>query len=320
MPSDLPSRMLRLLALLQSHREWSGAELATRLGVTDRTVRRDIERLRELGYRVEGSVGQGGGYRLATGAKIPPLLLDDEEAVAIAVGLISAASGVAGIQETALRALAKLQLVLPARVRERIAAVQQATVLMTLRDGPQVDVQTLAVLAAACRNSEIVTFAYRSRAGKRTSRRVEPHSLVSAFGRWFLIAFDTEHDDWRSFRLDRLTEPNVTGRRVPQRRLPAADPAAYLAQALATAPHRYNVRATVHAPADVVAARTGALPGRIESVDEQTCTVNVSDDSLDYIAHHLVDLDADFTINDGHPELRARLRELAERLYRAADI
>jgi predicted DNA-binding transcriptional regulator YafY len=148
---------------------------------------------------------------------------------------------------------------------------------------------------------------------------VEPHSLVSSFGRWFLIAFDTDQDDWRSFRLDRLTEPSVTGRRVPQRRLPAADPAAYLAQALATAPHRYNVRATVHAPADMIAARTGALPGRIESLDEHSCTVNVSDDSLDYVAHHLVDLDADFTIHDDHPELRARLRELAERLSRAAD-
>ncbi len=318
MSSDLPARMLQLIGLLQTRRVWSGSELTERLGVTGRTVRRDIERLRRLGYPVEGSVGQGGGYQLTSGAVMPPLLLDGDEAVAIAAALIVAATSVAGMEETALRALAKLQHMLPARHRERVDAVQETTVAAPTRLGPPVDAGALALLACACRDNEIVTFAYRARTASISSRRVEPHSLVTLYGRWYLVAYDLERDDWRTFRLDRLSETMATGHHVPRRAGPAHDIAEYVAASVAGAPYRYEVRVTVHAPARKLKAKNQVLPQRIQPCGENTCTVNVSDDSLDHIANHLVALSADFTIGRGPPELAAHLNEVAHRLTRAA--
>ncbi|MCC3771282.1 YafY family protein, partial [Streptomyces sp. UNOC14_S4] len=194
MTTDMPARMLRLLALLQTRREWPGMELADRLGVTTRTLRRDIERLRELGYPVDGTTGRAGGYRLAAGTAMPPLLLDDDEAIAIAVALRTATTNISGIEETALRALAKLEQVLPARLRTQVAALQHATtapVTYGSATRTPVDPATLALLANACRDHEIVTFDYTTRHGTPSSRRTEPHSLVPAAGRWYLIAYDT---------------------------------------------------------------------------------------------------------------------------------
>jgi predicted DNA-binding transcriptional regulator YafY len=194
----MPERMLRLLSLLQSRREWSGADLARRLEVTDRTVRRDIERLRGLGYPVDASTGVAGGYRLVSGADLPPLLLEDDEAVAIAVGLRTAS---AGLEDAAVRALAKLEQILPKRLRGKVNAVGDATSALPQRGA--VDISVLGVVAAACRDHELLRFDYSGRDGRPGARRVEPRNLVAWYGRWYLIAFDTDRADWRTFRLDR---------------------------------------------------------------------------------------------------------------------
>ncbi|MDT0449219.1 helix-turn-helix transcriptional regulator [Streptomyces hesseae] len=320
MTTDMPARMLRLLSLLQTRREWAGTELADRLGVTTRTVRRDIERLRELGYPVEGTTGHAGGYRLAAGTAMPPLLLDDEEAVAIAVALRTATTDITGIEETALRALAKLEQVLPARLRTQVTALQRATAAPVTYGGTdrvRADPAMLALLAAACRDHEIVTFDYTTRHGSPGPRRVEPHSLVPAAGRWYLVAHDTTKDDWRVYRLDRITTPATTGRRVPPRELPTPDPAAYVASKIATAPARHRVIATVHAPAETVIARTQSLPERVTALDATTCTVDLSGDSLTRIAQILATL-GDITALDADPEVLRHLRATARRTLQLA--
>lgn len=203
------ARLLRLLSLLPAHREWSGAALAERLEVSMRTLRRDIDRLRSLGYPVRATAGTNGGYRLEAGAVMPPLLLDDEETVAVAVGLRTAAGGsVTGFEESSLRALAKLEQILPARLRRRVAALQTALVAMPHR-GPTVDANHLAQIASACRDEERLSFAYRSHDGKTTDRKVEPYRLVYSGRRWYLVAWDVERTDWRTFRLDRGTDPSL---------------------------------------------------------------------------------------------------------------
>ncbi|MFG2876437.1 helix-turn-helix transcriptional regulator [Streptomyces sp. NPDC048337] len=322
MTSDMPARMLRLLSLLQTRREWPGQELAERLGVTLRTVRRDVDRLRELGYPVEGTTGPTGGYRLGAGAHLPPLLLDDEEAVAIAVALRTAASGVTGIEESALRALAKLEQVLPARLRTKVSALQEATTAPLTygapEGAPQVDPSTLSVLAAACRDHEIVTFVYTTRHGTPGPRRCEPRALVPAAGRWYLVGYDTHQDDWRLYRLDRMFEPAPTGRRVPPRELPAPDPGAFVAAKIATTPARHRAVATVQAPAEVVLARTQGLPGRVTPIDATSCTVDLSGDSLPRIAQLLAALDADCALAADQEVLR-HLRTAAQRTLRLTE-
>src|SRR5205085_367796 len=238
--SETSSRLLELLSLLQGRRDWPGDELAQRLEVSGRTVRRDIERLRQLGYPVESLTGRAGGYRLRAGSAMPPLLLDDEEAIAIAVGLRTAArSSVSGIEETAVRALVKLEQVLPAHLRRRVAALGAATIVPPLA-GPTVEPQHLTAIAAACRDGECLRFAYRSRDGTSSRRLVEPHSLVNLGRRWYLVAWDRNREDWRTFRLDRLTRPGSAGRRFSPRVLPATDAAAYVEQSIAGAPNRFE--------------------------------------------------------------------------------
>ncbi|MBP2055337.1 putative DNA-binding transcriptional regulator YafY [Streptomyces griseochromogenes] len=271
MTSDMTARMLRLLSLLQTRREWSGADLAERLSVTVRTVRRDIDRLRNLGYPVDSARGHAGGYRLASGTDLPPLLLDDGEAVAITVALRTAAGGLTGIEETALRALAKLEQVLPRRLRGQVNALQTtASGIAWETRGPRADPALLAALAVACRDSEIVTFDYTARHGTTTARRAEPCHLVDSGGLWYLLAHDTDKDDWRLFRLDRMTDVAPTGRRVPPRPVPGGDPAAFAAGRLSAAPTRYRAIATVHAAADHVRARNRGLATRLRPLDERT--------------------------------------------------
>ncbi|MGK5639403.1 helix-turn-helix transcriptional regulator [Streptomyces sp. URMC 126] len=319
MTSDLPARMLRLLSLLQTRREWAGAELAERLGVTTRTVRRDIDRLRELGYPVEGTTGHAGGYRLASGTAMPPLLLDDDEATATAVALRTAAGHLTGMEETALRALAKLERILPTRLRAQVAALQQATAAIGWESrGPRVDPELLAALAVACRDHETVTFGYTTRGGTTAApRRVEPHRLVSSGGLWYLLAHDTGKDDWRVYRLDRITGLGPTRHRFTPRPIPGGDPAAYVAAKIAGAPARHRAVATVRAPAETVRRRTGALPDRVRAIDENSCTVDCSGDDLPGIVRHLVALDAEYTL-DADPRVGDCLRRAAERLHRAA--
>jgi predicted DNA-binding transcriptional regulator YafY len=283
--------MLRLLSLLQTRREWSGAELADRLGVTDRTVRRDIDRLRELGYPVDATTGTAGGYRLASGRDLPPLLLEDDEAVAIAVGLRTASSGVHGVEEAAVRALAKLEQVLPARLRAQVAAVGSATVAMPEGAVASADPETVAVLAIACRDHELVSFDYRRRDGTASRRRVEPHSLVTAYRRWLLLAFDPQADDWRIFRVDRITAPTPTRWRFTPRPVPDGDAAAYVGRSLASAPYRYNARVTVRAPAErVLGALSQPLPGKVTALDTESCEVRCGADDLKLILHDLLDI------------------------------
>ncbi|SHF80147.1 helix-turn-helix transcriptional regulator [Streptoalloteichus hindustanus] len=318
----MPARMLRLLSLLQSRREWSGAELAARLGVTDRTVRRDVDRLRELGYPVDASPGTGGGYRLASGRDLPPLVLDDDEAVAVAAGLLTAAGGgLSGIRETSVRALAKLEQVLPTRLRQRVAAVTQATSSVVLWDGPRADPATLAVVAAACRDHEVLSFDYASRDGASTARRVEPHHVVTVHGRWYLIAHDPERADWRTFRVDRITAPAPTHRRFTPRPVPGGDPAAYLDRTLAAAPYRYDAEATVDAPAEVVLARMiASSPSRIEALGERRCRVRLGADSLEIVAQRVVSLLAlgvEVTL-DGPAEVLDHLDALGRRISQVA--
>src|SRR6476619_2562447 len=214
-------RLLKLLSLLQTRRDWTGDELARRLEVSGRTIRRDIERLRELGYPVDALTGPSGGYRLHAGTAMPPLLLDDDEAVAIAVGLRTAArASVTGIEETSIRALVKLEQVLPSHLRRRVNALGAVTTTLSYEGGPTADPQVLTLLAAACRDRERLRFGYQAREGERSRREAEPHSLVNVGRRWYLVAWDCGRKDWRTFRVDRLTRPHASGRFQP-RELPA---------------------------------------------------------------------------------------------------
>ena len=310
------SRLLELLSLLQARRDWPGAELAERLAVSGRTIRRDVERLRELGYPVESLTGPAGGYRLRAGTAMPPLLLDDEEAIAIAVGLLTAArTSVTGIEETAVRALVKLEQVLPAHLRRRVAALGSATIAAPVA-GPTVAPQVLTLIAAACRDSECLRFAYRSRDGVDSRREVEPHSLVNLGRRWYLVAWDRRRDDWRTFRLDRLTAPSSTGVRFTQRKLPAKDAAAYVRRSLTETPHRFEARVTVHAAAAELTKRMPSHWGTVEPLDANRCVYRTGDDDLDWLALRVAMLGVDFEVHEP-PELAVQLRTLARRLRRA---
>jgi predicted DNA-binding transcriptional regulator YafY len=309
------ARLLRLLSLLQARADWSGQELADRLGVTTRTVRNDMERLRGLGYPVHATPGVGGGYRLGAGAALPPLLLDDDEAVAVAVGLRTAAGGsVTGIQETSVRALTKLEQVLPSRLRHRVNALQTATVEIPA-PGPTVAAEVLTAIAGACRDHQRLRFDYRDHDGSASLRTVEPHRLVHDRGRWYLVAWDTDRQDWRTFRADRIQPRTPTGPRFAPREPPDGDVATYLLRGVGSATWRYRARVRVHAPAALVAGR---LPPavQVEAVDEHTCIVSVGSDTPQMLAVYLGLLDVDFEVVEP-PELVEQLRTLADRYRRA---
>ena len=254
---ETSARLLRLLSLLQSRRDWTGTELAGRLGVGLRTLRRDIGRLRDLGYPVDAAPGVAGGYRLGVGAALPPLLLDDEEAVAVAISLHIATTGsVAGLEETALRALTKLQQTLPSRLRHRVTAFHATTVPLAGPGSGQADAELLTVIAAACRDQRRLRLRYPGRDGVST-REVEPHRLVHTPRRWYLLAWDTGRGDWRTFRVDRIQGPlSPAGARFTPRKPPSDDVAAYVSQSIASAPYRYQARILVHAPLAAVARRS----------------------------------------------------------------
>jgi len=315
--SDTASRLLELLSLLQARRDWPGPELAGRLEVSDRTIRRDVERLRQLGYPVESVSGPVGGYRLRAGTAMPPLLLDDDEAIAIAVGLGTAArTSVAGVEETALRALVKLEQVLPAHLRRRVGALGAATSTLPAA-GPTIDPQHLTVIATACRDAECLRFAYTSRDGTGTRREVEPHALVNHRQRWYLVAWDRGREDWRTFRIDRLTRPAPGGARFRPRSLPAADAAAFVAQSISAAPSRFEARVTLRAPAEAVADRYAGRWGTVTPIDERSCEFRMGDDDVGWLALRIAMLGVDFVAHEP-PELVDELRSLARRLERAA--
>lgn len=308
--------MLRLLSLLQTHRYWPGGELADRLEVSARTLRRDVERLRDLGYPVDAARGVAGGYQLQAGAALPPLLLDDEEAVAIAVGLRSAAAGaVAGMEETAVQALTKVISVMPPRLRRRMNALQTYTVPAPAY-GPTVDAMYLTVLAQACRDDERLRFTYTARNADPTDRHVEPHRLVSLGRRWYLVAWDLERHDWRSFRVDRITEPAVTGARFRQRELPGGDALAFVRAGIANIPTRYQARVIVHTNADVVASVVQGW-GSVEPLSADSCRLTMNVDTLDWPAMVLGSVRAEFEVEQP-PELVDLVHEIARRFSLAA--
>jgi predicted DNA-binding transcriptional regulator YafY len=313
---DTSSRLLDLLSLLQARRDWPGAELAARLEVSGRTIRRDVERLRSLGYPVESLTGPAGGYRLQAGTAMPPLLLDEEEAIAIAVGLSTAArASVAGIEETSIRALVKIEQVLPAHLRRRVGALGSATIAAPA-GGPTVDPRHLTTIAAACRDFECLRFGYRSRDGTETRREIEPHALVNLGRRWYVVGWDRGRDGWRTFRVDRLRGPSVSGR-FTARRLPGGDAAEYVRQSIAGAFSRYEARVTVHAPADDVARRLPWVAGALEPIDERRCEYRTADENLEWLALRIAMLGAEVEVHEP-PELIAQLGVLADRLRRAA--
>ncbi|MBN6039656.1 YafY family protein [Amycolatopsis sp. 195334CR] len=314
---ETSARLLKLLSLLQAHRDWRGTDLAERLGVSTRTVRRDVERLRELGYPVHALQGTP-GYRLGAGAALPPLLLDDDEAVAVAVGLRTAtSSSVNGIEETALRALTKLEQVLPARLRHRVNTVQTATVRAGVAPGPRVSADALMTIADACRRHERLRFDYTSARGSASRRNAEPYSLVN-FGRhWYLVAFDVDREDWRTFRVDRLVPKTPGGPRFTPRELPYEDVATYLSHQLSARAWPCQATVTLHESADAVADRVWPGMGALEAVDERSCLLHLGAETVPDLVWMITSVHADFTLVSGPPELAVEFRRQAGRCLSA---
>ena len=315
---ETSARLLRLLSLMQARRDWTSTELARRLGVTTRTIRTDMARLRGLGYPVDARRGVAGGYRLGTRGALPPLLLDDDEAVAVAVGLRTAASGsIAGIEETSVRALAKLQQVLPSRLRHRVSALQSST-LPVPSSNSRVDPDVLTLIATACRDHERLRFDYLAHSGAASRRSVEPYRLVNDRRRWYLVAWDIDRKAWRTFRVDRVEPRTPTGPRFTPRALPP-DPeiAAQVARGVGEATWRYRARVIVYAPAEYVRGRL-PIPMDVESMGENRSVFEPGSDHPEMLAIYLGMLDADFTIIDA-PELVNALRKLTSRYQRAID-
>lgn len=312
------ARMLRLLSLLQTHRFWAGAELADRLEVSDRTLRRDVERLRELGYDVDAVRGVAGGYQLRAGGSMAPLLLEDDEAVAIAVGLRAAANGgVPGFEDTALQALTKVIALMPPRLRRRMAALQTQTEGLAWNDGATLDPGVLTTLAQACRDNETVAFDYTAADGSPTARRVEPHRLVNLGRRWYLAAYDRDRQDWRSFRVDRVrATPTTSGQRFRPREIPGGDAAAYVSQGLRDRPRQHRVAVAMAVPAATAQAAVGRW-ARIEPIGPDRCRMVMDTDSLDWPVLVLAGLDCAFTI-EGPDELVALTARLGRRFTDAA--
>lgn len=310
------ARLLRLLSLLQSRRFWAGADLARELEVTERSVRRDVDRLRSLGYPVHAAAGVGGGYQMGAGKELPPLPLEDEEAVAVAIGLRVAATGpIRGLEEASVRALAKLEQVLPRRLRKRINSLNAVSV--QLGDaGPTLDATTLATIANAARDQELLRFEFARADGSKELRTVEPYRVVHSRSRWYLLAFDPSKGAWRTFRVDRIHSPEA-GRPFKPRALPTDDVAAYVSQQVSTDAYPVKARVTLHAPAKVVAEKVSAISGRIEAIDDHRCTVHTGGQSLESLAFHLAWMGFEFEVHEP-PELIRHLQNLSDRLARAA--
>ncbi|MFK4105663.1 helix-turn-helix transcriptional regulator [Streptomyces sp. NPDC019531] len=319
MTTDTPARLLTLLSLLQTPREWPGGELADRLGVSRRTVRRDIDRLRELGYPVQATMGSDGGYRLVAGKAMPPLVLDDEEAVAIAVGLRAGAGhAVEGVEEASVRALAKLEQVLPSRLRHRVSTLQSATTPLTSGDGATIATETLTVMASTVAGHERLRFAYRAKDGAESRRVVEPYRLVSTGRRWYLVAYDLDRGDWRTFRVDRVSDPFATGARFAPRELPTGSAAEYLRQSMYRRQETYEMVVTFEADVSVVGARVPGWVGVPESLGEGRCRLRAAvGDAVEWMAVRLAMTGVEFTVQEP-TELVEAVRKLGERMVRAA--
>jgi predicted DNA-binding transcriptional regulator YafY len=309
---DAAARLLRLLSLLQVQPAWTGSELAARLAVTGRTLRRDVVRLRDLGYPIDATPGVDGGYRLGTGGRLPPLLLDDDEAVAIAVGLrVAATTTVSGAESAALAALTKLEQMMPAGLRERVSALHTSTTQLRGGDLPQIDADVLVTLATACRRSERLRFAYRDHAGDPTERTAEPLQIVHTGRRWYLVARDRERHAWRTFRVDRVTAPVLTGHRFTVTDPP--DPVELVREGTAVAPWRIEARIVVHAGIDDVTRRIAPADGVLERMSEHRTMLRVGANELDAIVRWIAGLPWGFEVLDPRA-LRERIHAVGARL------
>ncbi|WP_226351837.1 YafY family protein [Pseudonocardia sp. ICBG601] len=312
------ARLLRLLGLLQVPRDWTGPALAERLEVDVRTVRRDVDKLRTLGYPVHSTPGVTGGYRLGAGAALPPLLLDDDEAVAVAVGLRTAAGGsVSGIEETSVRALAKLEQVLPNRLRRRVAALGTATSTLAAR-GPTVDADVLSALAAACRDHEVLRFDYVAGDGTETRRIAEPEGLVHTGRRWYLVAWDTGRDDRRTFRVDRMRPKLPAGPRFTPRPEPEGGIAAFAQRGISSGAYPHRARIVFHAPAERIAEHVTPASGIVTDLGGDRCELAAGAWTLESLAVWLCFFGVDFEVVEP-VELVEHLDAVAARLGRAAD-
>jgi predicted DNA-binding transcriptional regulator YafY len=310
------ARLLRLLSLFQAQRDWSGVDLSSRLKVTARTLRRDVDRLRSLGYPVHSNSGVAGGYQLGAGANIPPLLLDDEEAVAVALGLRTSAMGaVSGIEEASVRALLKLEQVLPPRLRSRVAALH-GFVLPLENRGPTVDAERLSFIANACRDHEAIRFTYHDRTGSPSTRSVEPHRLVHTGYRWYLAAWDLTRRDWRTFRVDRVQGKLKTSIRFKPRKPPEGGFATFVSKSIAHVPNPYSARVTLHGAVEALSKRISPSLGALEAIDQRSCLLHTGSHSLEAITIHLLFLGVDFRVHEP-PELIGYIRELTCRFTQA---
>lgn len=309
---DAAERLLKLLGLLEGRIDWTAEELAARLEVTTRTIRRDITRLRTLGYPVEAMAGPGGGYRLGAGGKLPPLLLDDEEALAVALGLrVSATSAVGGLEDASLSAMAKLEHVLPPRLRNRLEDVSEATTSTLVGARTEVDHSSLSVVATTIRKQERMRCRYVDSEGRVTERHIEPTRLVHTGRRWYLVAFDLDRDDWRTFRLDRVSEPSPTGMRAKPRRGP--DPVELVQRGITIDAWKIPASVILQMSASRAERLISPTVGTLEPVDDATCRLIIGADEMAWLARYLLSLPVRFDVEEPE-ELRAELASIGAEL------
>lgn len=311
---DAAERLLKLLGLLEGRIDWTAEELAGRLEVTPRTIRRDVTRLRGLGYPVEAVAGPGGGYRLGAGGKLPPLLLDDEEALAVALGLrVSTTTAVGGLEDASLSAMAKLEHVLPARLRSRLEDVSDATTSTLVGSRTEVDHSTLSAVASTIRKRERLRCGYVDGEGRRTERHMEPVRLVHTGRRWYLVAFDLDRDDWRTFRLDRVSAVAPTGMRAKSRRGP--DPVDLVQRGVTVDAWKHPASVVLHCPAHVAERMIAPTVGTVEPIDDRACRLRIGADEMKWLAHYLLSLEVDFEVEEPD-DLRDALASIGRSLTR----
>lgn len=312
------ARLLRLLTLLQARSSWSGAELAERLEVTARTLRRDIDRLRSLGYPIDGATGVAGGYMIGSGASLPPLSLDEDEATAVFVGLHAAAgTQVTGAGTAAMRALSKLERVLPPRLRKNLRTLRG--VVLEVGGRPRsLSLGNVSTLAAACAERLVTRLTYVARDGAKTDRRVEPFRLVRVGTLWYLVAWDPSKDAWRTFRLDRIASVESTSERFKARPPPAEDLVEYVTRSVSSSAHGHRAKVLLHAAIEDLRPRIGPFDGLFSRATDATCTLELGAPTLDVLVSRILWLGVDFEILESSSALRDHLQLVARRLARAA--
>jgi len=304
---DSAERLLKLLGLLEGRIDWTADELGRRLEVTPRTVRRDVNRLRNLGYPVEAVAGPGGGYRLGAGGKLPPLLLDDEEALAVALGLrVATTTAVGGLEDASLSAMSKLENVLPPRLRKRLEDVSESTISTLTGSPTSVDHASLATTAGAIRSRQRLRFTYRDGEGRVSDRHIEPARLVHTGRRWYLFGFDMDRDDWRTFRLDRVSKPTVTGIRVKSRNVP--DPVEYVQRGITVDAWKFRAMVRLDVPAEVALHHIPRTVGVVEP-DGEGSILTIGADEVSWLARFLLNLPFPLEA-ESPPELRQELEKI----------